>query len=192
MTLSLLAIRHAPTDWNRDKKLQGQTDIPVNANELEKARNRHIPDHYKSIAWYCSPLRRTRETAEALGLNYQIEPLLVEMHWGDWEGKRVVDLRNQLGDRMIQEELRGLDMQPPNGETPRQVQARVLHWLESLPATGTIGLVTHKGVIRALISAALDWNMTGKSPIKPNWDRSLKFEWNKRTGLNPTVINLDW
>jgi probable phosphoglycerate mutase len=61
---------------------------------------------------------------------------------------------------MRENERRGLDFTPQAGESPRMVRARLADWLTSLePGTRTIGIVTHKGVIRAAISLATGWDL---------------------------------
>ncbi len=104
------------------------------------------------------------ETAALLGLDPRPEPRLVEMAWGAWEGRRLADLRGELGDAMLENEARGLDFRPPGGESPRDVQERLKPLLASL--TRPTVFVTHKGVLRALYALATGWSMTEKGPEK--------------------------
>lgn len=87
----LYIMRHGRTDWNERHKLQGRTDIPLNANGrqmAEKAREEYADVHFDVC--YCSPLIRARETAEIVlrGRNIPIIPdeRLVEMSFGACEG----------------------------------------------------------------------------------------------------------
>ena len=92
------------------------------------------------------------------------------MNWGEWEGRKLKDLREQHGASLAENEDRGLDMQPPGGETPRDVQDRLKPLLQEIGKTNkTIGAVSHKGVIRALLCLATGWNMLGKPPVKIDW-----------------------
>ena len=75
------------------------------------------------------------ETAVLLGLNPQPEPRLIEMAWGAWEGRRLSELRAELGDLMRENEERGLDFRPPDGESPRDVQNRVRPLLAEIAAS---------------------------------------------------------
>ena len=73
----LYIMRHGRTDWNERHKLQGRTDIPLNANGrqmAEKAREEYADVHFDVC--YCSPLIRARETAEIVlrGRNIPIIP----------------------------------------------------------------------------------------------------------------------
>ncbi len=89
------------------------------------------------------------------------------MHWGAWEGRRLDELRAQGGESMAAEEARGLDFRPPDGESPRAVQMRLLPLLERVAEAGrpTVA-VSHKGVIRALYALASGWDMTGRPAEK--------------------------
>jgi probable phosphoglycerate mutase len=89
---------------------------------------------------------------------------LIEMAWGDWEGRRLPDLRAELGEAMAENEARGLDFRPPRGESPRDVQERLRPVLKKL--SGPAIFVTHKGVLRALYALATGWSMTEKGPDK--------------------------
>lgn len=192
MTL-LVALRHAATSWNLEKKLQGRRDIPLSDAGVRSLEERALPENYKTISWYCSPLLRARQTADVLGLKYQIEDSLIEMDWGDWEGQTVKMLRQQLGDKMQQEEDRGLLMQPPNGESPAQVKQRVLTWLNSIPQNQPTGIIAHKGVLRVLVSTASGWDMKVDCPLKIDWNRPLEFtrDAGRPNGLASRIINPD-
>lgn len=168
--IHLVLFRHAATEWNVAGRLQGRTDIPLSAAGQEQFADRRLPQVYGARAWYCSPLQRARQTATALGLRPVIEPALIEMNWGDYEGHTIAELQARYGSDFTANEDRGLDLQPPGGESPREVQARLLPWLLNLAALGQdAGAVTHKGVIRAILALAFDWPMLGKPPVKLDW-----------------------
>jgi probable phosphoglycerate mutase len=87
----LYLMRHGRTDWNVRHKLQGRTDIPLNEEGRQMARDAH--DEYLDTHFdicYCSPLIRAVETAELLleGRNVPIvkDDRLLEMCFGDYEG----------------------------------------------------------------------------------------------------------
>jgi probable phosphoglycerate mutase len=104
------------------------------------------------------------ETAQLLGLDPAPEPRLIEMAWGDWEGKRLAEIRGELGPAMAENEARGLDFRPPGGESPREVQDRLKPLLQEIDQP-TI-FVTHKGVLRALYALAAGWAMKDDPPDK--------------------------
>ena len=164
----LALIRHAPTAYNEEGRMQGLCDMPLSAAGRAAAALWRAPPELAGAAWVSSPLRRARETAALLGVpNVPVEPRLAEMDWGRWEGRRLDALRAELGAAMAQNEARGLDFRPDGGESPRDVQARVAPWLEAVAAGGrATAAVTHKGVIRAIFALATGWDMTGAQPAR--------------------------
>jgi broad specificity phosphatase PhoE len=175
---SLALIRHGPTDWTHEKRLQGHTDVPLSAAGRETVLRWRLPSALSGYQWVSSPLRRAIETALLLGAGaLRIEPLLKEMSYGEWEGRRLKDLRSDLGEAMAENEARGLDFRPTSGESPRELQRRLSPWLAEVAHSGrpTVA-VTHHGVIRALLSLATDWDMTGRPPKKLAWE-AVQFFW---------------
>ena len=158
--IPLLVIRHFPTGWNAAGLIQGRADPPLGAPTRPHATPASAAAEWRQAACLSSPLRRAMDTARLLGLDPRPEPRLVEMDWGEWEGKRLRDLRLSLGATMAENEARGLDFRPPGGESPRDVQLRLLPLLDSL-GEPTIFL-THKGVLRALYALATGWTMVAK------------------------------
>lgn len=167
---SLALLRHAPTAWNCEHRLQGRADIALEAAGRETVRRWRLPPEMPARRWLVSPLSRAVETAALLGLAATPEPRLTEMGWGEWEGLLQGELRaNDPAFRA--EEARGLDLQPPGGESPRAVQRRILPLLAEIAAQGLpTGAITHKGVIRAVLALAIGWDMTGKAPVRLAWD----------------------
>ena len=102
----LALIRHGITDWNLDKRIQGRIDQPLGDLGRRQLSSLRVPTEFLDDHWYCSPLQRARETAAILGLHdCHIEPALIEMDWGDWEGEVLKPLRKKLGDDAYQTEL---------------------------------------------------------------------------------------
>ncbi len=165
MTL-LALIRHGPTAWNREKRVQGRRDIPLDAEGVAEVARWKLPPAFSAFDWAASPLARARRTAAVLaGGAVPCAPALIEMDWGDWEGRRLAELRAELGPEMAENEARGLDFLPPGGESPRMVQRRLAPWLGEVARHGrpTVAVV-HRGVIRALYAAAAGWDMLEPPP----------------------------
>lgn len=188
----LALLRHAETDWNRERRIQGRTDIPLSAAGRASLSGRTLPAQCSGMRAVTSPLRRCMETAALLGFeDARTEPRIIEMHWGDWEGSKLADLRAELGDEMRDNEQRGLDFSPPGGETPRQVLGRVADWLSELAAHDRPTLAfTHRGVIRAMIVLAYGWDMRGRPPVKLDWSAFQLFQLDAKGLPRPWRINL--
>lgn len=156
----VLILRHGPTQWNAIKQVQGLTDIPLSPIGRTEVSKWSVPSEYKNFHCVSSPLCRAVETARILGFEPEVNEQLREMSWGQWEGRKLSELREELGQAMVENEARGLDFQPPGGESPRDTQQRLRPWLRSL-VRPTLA-VAHKGVIRALYAMASDWDMCSK------------------------------
>ncbi len=193
--MRLVLLRHGETDWNAQKLIQGRIDQPLSDTTIKKLRGRQLPADLRQLNWFSSPLQRALHTAELLGIvDPVIESALIEMNWGDWEGHILKPLRKQLGDVMRDNESRGLDFCPPNGESPRQVQQRLSDWLKTISGDSQdSGAVVHKGIIRCAYALATGWDMQGESPIKFNWDRGHEFQISAMGKVEPgySEINLD-
>ncbi len=184
--MKLILIRHGLTEWNVEKRIQGRIDQPLSKAGIEQIGQYRLPDTLHQMPWYCSPMQRARQTAELLHIdNPVIEGALTEMNWGDWEGKVLKPLRKQLGSLIRDNEARGLDFCPPNGESPRQVQNRLAPWLQAIAEQGSdCGAVVHKGIIRCVYAMAYNWDMRGESPVEFDWSAAHEFEIDDSGGLN--------
>jgi broad specificity phosphatase PhoE len=146
-------IRHGETDWNRDRRYQGQRDIPL--NETGRAQARRNGDVLRAILptpsrtrFVASPLGRARETMEIvrreLGLaeaGYDIDPRLIELSYGDWEGTLQDDVATQDPDGTAARRVDPFRWRPSGGESYADLFARV---------TGDCVVVSHGGVSRCL------------------------------------------
>lgn len=174
--IPLAVIRHGPTDWNEQRRIQGHADRPLSRAGRATVSGWTLPVEMAGYDWYVSPLTRARETADLLGLDPVVEPALIEMDWGEWDGARSDDLRARYGEAFDRQIARGLDMHPHGGETPRALRTRVDGWLDRIRLAGRpAGAVCHQGVIRALLSLATGWNMIAKPPVELEWSAVQLF-----------------
>ena len=104
-----------------------------------------------------------------------VDSRLREMSFGLWEGRTLAELRAEGGDTFAAAERLGLDFHPPGGESPRLTMSRIGGWAADIAAAGEpVFAVSHKAAIRALLSLATGWDMTGRPPIRLDW-RCLHF-----------------
>jgi broad specificity phosphatase PhoE len=172
MTPALL-VRHGPTAWNESGRIQGRADIDLSPRGRAMVASWRLPAAWAEARVLSSPLCRARETAAILtGRTPAIDPRLVEMDWGRFQGRRLADLRVAASHAMAANEGRGLDFRPPGGESPREVCARLRALLAELAAAPRPVLaVCHKGVIRAALVLATGWDMRCKPPLRLPRDR---------------------
>ncbi len=192
MTL-LALLRHGPTAWNDDGRMQGHQDIPLTAIARRTLGALRPPPALDGFAWVTSPLERARETARLIVPDVvpAIEPALIEGSWGEWEGVALHALRLRHGDGFTAMERQGLDFLPPGGESPRMVQQRLVPWLASIGAAGRpTAAVTHKGVIRAVLGLATGWDFLGKPPARLDWSAVHVFAVNADGAVRIEQMNL--
>jgi len=188
----LALIRHGRTEWNDDGRLTGRIDIPLSPQGRREVAAYRLPARLDGATWHVSPLQRARETAALLGHpSARIEPRLTEMDFGGFEGRTLAQLHAELGEEMQRNEDRGLDFQPPGGESPRAVQDRLRPFLAELALAGGCHVaVAHKAVIRAVFAAAYDWPMLGEPPVRLRWHCAHLFRLDDSGQPAPDCMNL--
>ena len=151
-------VRHGETDWNRDGRIQGQSDPPL--NEAGRTQARVLAGVLAPVSFeaaYSSDLVRASETATILlaGRNITISATagLRERDFGSWEGRLVPELwaEGLLPDRTWP------DVNAPHGgESVSDLEHRVIVVVSAIAAAhanNTILVVSHGGVIRSALSA---------------------------------------
>ncbi|MFP4387420.1 MAG: histidine phosphatase family protein [Desulfococcaceae bacterium] len=145
-------MRHAPTEWNREKRLQGQNDSPLLTESEALAREwgrRLSPLGWERIL--ASDLGRARRTAElvnqTLNLPLEVDARLREIDWGRWTGLRLNDLA-------------AVDPKQFSNLDSEGCEDRLEAWRRSREALREAGnrwpgrrilVVTHFGIIKCLI-----------------------------------------
>ncbi len=161
----LALLRHGHTAWNRAGRIQGRSDIPLDAEARTQLSCLRLPPPWDRADLWSSPLGRATETAQLVaGRAPRTDPALTEMNWGDWEGRRGLDLiaDPQSGYRHIEDW--GWDYRPPNGESPAEVWVRLEPWLAGLQAD-TVA-VCHIGIMRVILARAWGWSFAGTPPFR--------------------------
>ena len=171
MSVPFAVLRHAPTIWNAGGRLQGLTDIPLSPEGEAAARTWRLPPPADGWQRMCSPLLRARRTAELVqpSAPVTVDSRLREMSFGIWEGKSVAELRAEGGETFAAAERLGLDFHPPGGESPRLTMERLAAWAREIAVGEPVVAVSHKAAIRALLALATGWDMTGRQPLKLDW-----------------------
>jgi alpha-ribazole phosphatase len=146
----------------------GQSDVDVSANfhhELSTVQQKLQHEDFSAI--YSSPLQRCHKLALGLAhaLTYtqdiQLEPRLKELHFGAWEMQAWNDIPRTVFDVWAKNYA---ELAPPEGETFAQLQARGIAFVQELQSRHAgehVLVVTHGGMIRALIAHALNMQLKG-------------------------------
>jgi len=140
-------LRHGETDWNKEHRMQGATDIPLNATgvaQAHRAKEALRGCHVETIC--CSPLSRAYDTAmivnEVLRADIVMVDGLKECSFGAWEGEVRADWYT---------DWRYQGVTPKGAETFEDFMARALAAVnESLLSKGPVMIVGHGGVYWAV------------------------------------------
>ncbi|MEM7522225.1 MAG: histidine phosphatase family protein [Pseudomonadota bacterium] len=170
--------RHFETDWNALHRLQGRTDRPLTEDARARAAALRIPAPWNAARLISTPLRRAADTARLLtGREAEVEPALIELSWGAWEGRRGEDLIADPASGYRHVEDWGWHMAPPDrpgapGESPAMAWDRIAPALAAIAAAGKPALiVTHRGVMRVIMAKAWGWNFDSPEPFRIKRER---------------------
>jgi len=162
-------LRHFPTVWNREHRLQGQTDIPLAEESRAELRTLAIPAPWDTARIIASPLLRADETARILARGRPVthDARLVEIAYGAWEGQHGVDLLADPNSGYVNVEDGGWHLRAPGGESPWDVWQRVRPALAEIAAQTTPALlIVHRALMRVVLARAWDWNYDSPEPFK--------------------------
>jgi alpha-ribazole phosphatase len=149
----------------------GQSDVDVSAdfhNELAFLKTKLAGEQFDAV--YASPLQRCSKLAHAIGVGEVLhDDRLKELHFGDWEMQAWDDIPRDSFDEWAQNYAH---MAPPNGETFAELQARGVDFLNHtnlLHTNAHVLVVTHGGLIRALIAHVLNMQLKGLFRIEVDY-----------------------
>ena len=174
--MKLYLTRHGQTDWNAEKRIQGCTDIPLNAvgiGQAEALAKRVEEDGTKIRRIYTSWMNRAKTTgsivAEHMGYECLVQDGLEEIRFGDWEGLTWDEVRKQFPEEFDVWFHARRYTRPPKGESYQDVLDRMIPALkeiikreqelsggeaeEEAGESSGIMVVTHGGDLMALLSA---------------------------------------
>jgi probable phosphoglycerate mutase len=148
----ILLVRHGETDWNRDRRMQGHSDQPL--NDTGRGQARALADELAKEpleAVYSSDLSRAQETArivaDAHGLQVTTLPDLRERHFGTWEGLSDAEIQERFPEQIASGAL-------GDGETREEMDRRVLEALQQIAREhpgSTVLVVSHGGPLRSVL-----------------------------------------
>lgn len=168
-------LRHGHTAWNRAGQIQGRTDIDLDAQARLDLVEFKLPAGWGDADLYASPLMRARETAQIVaGRAPEVVAPLIEMDWGQWEGKKGVDLKADPNSGFRDLEQWGWDYRPPEGESPSDVWARLEPWLKTLKRDSLA--VCHIGTMRIVLARAFGWDFNSTAPFAVKRNRLFVVE----------------
>jgi probable phosphoglycerate mutase len=142
----VLLVRHGETEWSRELKHTGSTDVPL--TEPGERQARRLADALAGREFalvLSSPLRRALETARLAGFEPELRDDLMEWDYGDYEGRRTAEIREEIPDWTIWR------YGAPNGESINQVGARADRVVAEIRSVdGDVLVFAHGHLLRVL------------------------------------------
>jgi probable phosphoglycerate mutase len=175
-------VRHAETFWNREKRIQGQSDSALTDKGKQDADN--WGRRLSRFSWdgiLMSDSGRAVETAARINNHLQApiesDPRLREQDWGRWTGRIISQIETEVSSLLQEKQMRGWKFCPPGGEDRLSVWHRSRSALTEAANRwrgDTILIVTHEGVIKSLI-----YHLSGRHflPDEPALLKSYNLHW---------------
>lgn len=142
-------VRHGETAWSITGQHTGRTDLPLTERGERAAQGlRPRLEDLSFAKVFASPLQRARQTAElaGFGASADTDPDLMEWDYGDYEGRRTVDIRAEHPGWGL------FENGCPGGETLVQVATRAERVIARIRALeGNVLVFAHRDILRMLI-----------------------------------------
>ena len=169
MTTRLLLVRHGATMLSAEDRFAGSTDVALSDEGRHQAARlgaRLADDAIAAV--YCSPMRRTIETAALIAAAHTIAPVtrpgLREIDHGHWEGLTRQEVEHRFGNEYTRWEEDPFTVAPSGGECGVDVMARALPVIRAIIESHqgqNVLVVSHKATIRLVISSLLGFDARG-------------------------------
>ena len=171
MTTRLYLVRHGATQLTAEDRFSGSAAERVHLSDEGRVQVEHLARRLaddKLEAVYCSPLDRTRETAEILAAPHTLTPVLNaglrEISHGHWEGLTRSEVEEKFGEEYAAWEADPFTFAPEGGESGLSVLARALPVIREIVLAHegkNVLVVSHKATLRLLISSLLGFDARG-------------------------------
>ena len=176
-------VRHGESAWNAEDRLCGRSDIPLSDGGRRQAKS--LAERLRPLpfeGFYTSPLERAFETARLIAQSVGLEPVpdarLVELDYGQWEGRTLADIMENDALAFRAWDAKPAQLAPPGGESGLAAQQRVVSFLDFLAAKhpqDRVLVTFHKTVCRLAICHVLG--------VAPD-------EYRRRLVLNNTALSI--
>jgi len=189
-------LRHAETEWNQHKRIQGQNNSPLTPEgEIQARQWGQLLKAYRWSRIIASDAGRALETTALLSTSLKVPVIhdsrLREQDWGQWTGKTVAQLKKEVPRFLAEMVAAGWRFCPPGGEDRNAVWKRSQSALKDADQKWPgekILVVTHEGVIKCLV-----YRLCGRQflPTEPPFLFSNHLHWliHDREGLRLEEIN---
>jgi len=152
----LVVTRHGLTDWDKQDKTQGQTDVPIDENQIEEIKKfaqKIKNENFAAII--CSPLMRAKQTAKIiankLNIPVVIEELIIERDYGEFEGKTSKEIKKEHPD--YHKNKFNYDIPGDSEESYENMNKRAEKFMQKMDHNYNnqkVLIITHNAYMRAL------------------------------------------
>jgi probable phosphoglycerate mutase len=161
----LYLVRHGQTDWNREKRFQSTSDIPLNEIGRAQAEAIRLEFMRRGLRFekvYSSPLGRALESVKIImdggdlsddSIEIEVAPELLELSFGEWEGRLESELAEAYGERFSAWRASHYTTAPPGGEDLTDGAFRLRDFVgRMLPECihSDVLIVAHQAILMAL------------------------------------------
>ncbi len=165
MITHLILVRHGQTAWNQQGRFRGRENVPLDEVGLAQAQaiSQYIAAHWTPTAVYCSPLRRARQTAEAIAepfmLHERAHPGFLDVDIGAWQGLTEAEVEERWAQALHAWYTTPASAPLPGGESLDMAQIRAIGALREVVnrhPNETVIVVGHTAVNRLMLLAIFD------------------------------------
>lgn len=167
----IFLVRHGETDWNKEQRMQGARDIPLNAKGRSQAQMiASYLSEYSFDVMYSSPLKRAHQTAQAIHSYHPNTPLIThrslhERSFGVLDGKTYQEINEEYPELIFSNTWDYPFFRPPLGESLTDVRTRITRFIQSEIHGGkhsNILVVAHGVSLRILLTGLLNIAVDGE------------------------------
>ncbi len=193
-------IRHAKTPWNLEKRIQGREDIALSPEGISDAHlwgEALLSQNYDAI--FSSPMIRAMQTSQIIAkkihLEIEYDDDLREQDFGDWEGRKISEIRTQIPGEIEHQEAMGWAFCPPGGESRTLVLNRALKAIKRIAnrfEQKQVLIISHSSVMKILIYKALGHTFMPDEPVLLKNTHLHALIWNQEIKIDTlNSIKLD-
>ncbi|PMQ02029.1 MAG: phosphoglycerate mutase [Dictyoglomus sp. NZ13-RE01] len=195
--MEIFLIRHGETDWNREGRYQGRTDVPLNERGKRQAQVLAEFLYQEGISLiFSSSLKRAIETAkplaEKLNLDIKIRDNWIEYDFGEWEGLTIGEVISKYPEISKTWVYNTEKAKIPGGEDFLSAYQRIekeKEFLLSNFSNEKIAIFTHGAIIRIAISVFLEIKSLGVGRLTISSCSVNHFKTNRDNRLTLVKLN---
>lgn len=163
----IIVVRHGETQWNRELRYQGQTNVDLNEEGIRQVERlaQHLKDE-KIESIYSSDLKRAYKTAEAIAKYHSLKikktKLLREIHYGIWEGMYLFEVKEKYPEILSEWIKSPFNTVIPEGESIKSFARRIKRAIDKIlkETVGNILIVSHGGPIKIILTYLLGMDLS--------------------------------